>query len=454
LKRAVCHLAIASLINGCASAPVTFDERARTALDAVQIGEVTVAKDGWGIDDDLLREASVAASAAGGALGGLAFVPGGTCEGMICGVYALVQLTIASVAAIVGAAKGATSAAERNEALRAAQPIFETFSDVVHGLDAAEGLRAALLHGLTRNGFAVDDNGGADTIARRMGAQQQTSPPVLAIELAGVRFDEVRALGNVPQFSLGVLVRYAVVDAPTGSVHFEAFRQARRGPLPFEHWAADDAAQFRFALEELQTELADAVLDELFLVYRSDDPAAPATEFGRGYFLEPHYPPRIGRKFPLKNYEIGFGTAGAAVIRTRQPLLRWSSVPARGGKRIDDWPGDRVQAEDLRYDVRVYDGPSLIVAVDGLTAPHYQVRDPLEPCKTYFWTFRARFVLDGELRVTDWAGSYNGFEPWNSRYPLLGIRDRDEYSNSDFADRTGYYHRFHVGNAAGKACGY
>ncbi len=454
MKRAACHLAIASLINGCASAPVTFDERARTALDEVRIGEVTVASEGWGITDDVLSEASVAAAAGGGALGAVGSMPNfGACEGIVCGAAALVWLAVAGTVAMVGAARSGSAEAARNEARRAAQPMFESIKDVVNRLDAARGLRDAVLDGLNRNLFRVEARGPGETIARRDGGA--SDPPRLSLELAGVRLDEVRADGEpMPLFSLGLLLHYTLVDAESGTVMFEAYRQARRGPLPFERWARDGAAEFTNGLNALYAELAEAIIDELFLVYRSEDAVAPATEFGRGYFLAPEYPPRIGRAFPIKRHDVGFGTAGTAVIRTRQPVLRWSAIPSRAAKYDNDWPGDKIAAEDISYDLRVYDGSALIISADRLSVPRYQVPVALAPCKGYFWTFRARFGLDGKERVTDWAGSYNGFEPWNSRYPLLGIHDRDEYSNSDFADRTGYYHRFHVGNAAGKACGY
>jgi len=76
----------------------------------------------------------------------------------------------------------------------------------------------------------------------------------------------------------------------------------------------------------------------------------------------------------------------------------------------------------------------------------------LPGCRGYFWTFRGRFTRGGRTRVTDWAGDYNGLEPWNSRYPLFPgiVGDRDQPQAP--LDRVLHYHRFWIRGGGSDAC--
>jgi hypothetical protein len=44
-----------------------------------------------------------------------------------------------------------------------------------------------------------------------------------------------------------------------------------------------------------------------------------------------------------------------------------------------------------------------VYARDGLTNPFHTVDSPLAPATVYLWAVRARFPLDGQLRVTQWS---------------------------------------------------
>jgi len=49
---------------------------------------------------------------------------------------------------------------------------------------------------------------------------------------------------------------------------------------------------------------------------------------------------------------------------------------------------------------------ALIFNEMGLTKPSYQMPE-LEPCTVYFWTVRARYLLDGRPQATEWAWPYS-----------------------------------------------
>ena len=215
-------------------------------------------------------------------------------------------------------------------------------------------------------------------------------------------------------------------------------------PSIVERWASGEAALLKATLDNMYRQVAATVVDDVVRIYRSSDPDAPPTEYGRGYFLDAIYPPRIGKGFPMPEHAIGFGFAGTREIWSRRPLLRWSAVPHRLGKARERERLD-IPVADLRYDVRIFKDGVLIDAADDLTRPEYQPVAPLDTCSGYFWTFRARFTLDGRTRVTDWSGPFNGWaEPWNGRYPLMPglVKDRDE--PDVMHDRTEWYHRFWV----------
>ncbi len=438
-------------VAGCATAPALLEETERGVIDVVEVLPTSVARSGWKLDADVLREASLAAAAARHGAGALLQMPDpGTCQGWPCGAAALAWLTVVTTAAAVEAARGVRVESDRNAAKRAASPALASMQDVADELDAAFGLHAALLDALGRGRFAVE---GSRAVRIVTGQDPAPANPVeLVSEIAGIRLDEVKDRSELA-FTLRMLVRFALHDPVSGSTRYEGYRQAQRGPQSFEAWVANDAQAFREALAAAYRELAAAVVEESLLVYRSDDRAAPATEYGRGYFLTPVEPPPVRRKFPVRDYEIGFGSAGTALVTSRQPRLRWTELPVRGGRRGNDFPLADVEQQTIRYDVRVFDGNNVVTEADALPRPEFRVPVALAPCRSYFWTVRARFLLRGRERVTDWSGPFNGSEPWNAGYPLVpGMGGHDDVSTSAFRERVRYFHRFHVGSAWGSPC--
>ncbi len=78
------------------------------------------------------------------------------------------------------------------------------------------------------------------------------------------------------------------------------------------------------------------------------------------------------------------------------PELQWEPLPGNAF-------GSRFLVEEVRYDLRVFDGRLLIYSRDGLSEPRHRVEEKLIPGKAYSWTVRARFRVDGARRRTDWT---------------------------------------------------
>ena len=84
-----------------------------------------------------------------------------------------------------------------------------------------------------------------------------------------------------------------------------------------------------------------------------------------------------------------------------QPTFQWQPFP----RPSDDF-ADKVQ--DVTYELRIwttFQGPSgkLRYSRDGLKLPSHKLEEPLEPSIQYLWSVRARFMIDGDMRVTEWG---------------------------------------------------
>ena len=90
------------------------------------------------------------------------------------------------------------------------------------------------------------------------------------------------------------------------------------------------------------------------------------------------------------------------------PTLAWQPFPldqdrfVLGQGRIDS-------IEDLTYDLVVISVDSLkkVYEVTALPEAEHRIEVELEPHRQFFWSIRARFVLDGETRVTRWRSAAN-----------------------------------------------
>jgi hypothetical protein len=142
--------------------------------------------------------------------------------------------------------------------------------------------------------------------------------------------------------------------------------------------------------------------------------------------LKPDYPP------PLM--------AGCPTVTSLQPALRWHVFTARDVGESDS------KISDVKYDLKIWVAAhgapgNLVYAREGLPEPSHAVQEPLPPATAYFWSLRARFLLNGAPRVTDWGQQLE--RRIRARDPKPG-----ELLGHDFIDHQYYrYYCFHTPKA-------
>jgi hypothetical protein len=134
----------------------------------------------------------------------------------------------------------------------------------------------------------------------------------------------------------------------------------------------------------------------------------------------------------LRPVDPPFRYGGLPEVLTVRPRLEWEpfippAKPENGWSRI----------RDVTYDLQVWsvegDAPAeLVYARQGLSKPFHRIEIWLLPGRLYLWTVRARFDLDGAMRVTEWGSARKGSDlpqvpnPFYYRFvtPTLGPREK------------------------------
>jgi hypothetical protein len=84
-----------------------------------------------------------------------------------------------------------------------------------------------------------------------------------------------------------------------------------------------------------------------------------------------------------------------------QPTFRWQPFP-----RPEDDLAGRIQS--VTYELRIWsmipgESGKLKYLRNGLKLPYHKLEKPLEPSNNYLWSVRARFMIDGHLRLIEWG---------------------------------------------------
>lgn len=246
------------------------------------------------------------------------------------------------------------------------------------------------------------------------------------------------------------------------------FTQAnRKTPLDFttnvgchtvEQWHHHGKEQLQAQIESKIESLAEYLIDEYLLVYHPTvDDHHPALR-KRYAIISERYPPYVlaalkpGMFVPVEESGASLYDSGRVHSRTHleipivtddHPKLVWESFPMPWDEAIHD---ERM-VDDVRYELKVYEADfrkgerlfessryqvkQMVYKKDNLVAAQVTIDHDLEPCRTYFWTVRAKFKLKGSARVTEWSGMYSHISsPWirrdldrtyNSFYPMFTL---------------------------------
>ncbi|HZP93388.1 MAG TPA: hypothetical protein VFB20_10970 [Burkholderiales bacterium] len=223
-----------------------------------------------------------------------------------------------------------------------------------------------------------------------------------------------------PTVSLIMLAQARLVRVADGTALLvRQFRYAspHRG---FAQWAANDGRLLVEEFERAYRELAERVNDELLLVTPIDLPNfnsswPPSQSLYGMCWLAPVYPkaertaPSEALTASISGSEdmclvdpLRFGT-----VDSLRPTLRWSAFPRDLDREKLD-PGLLNKIRDVTYDLKIWEAEGcergrLVYERTGLPAPEHRLETALEPGQRYFWSFRARFTVDGRPMAMRWA---------------------------------------------------
>lgn len=103
-------------------------------------------------------------------------------------------------------------------------------------------------------------------------------------------------------------------------------------------------------------------------------------------------------------------------VDSLRPTLRWSSFPRELDRAQLD-PALLHKISDVSYDMKIWEAENcergrLVYERTGLSLPEHQLDEALKPAQRYFWSFRARFAIDGQPMATRWSFlDLNGCHP-------------------------------------------
>ena len=227
-----------------------------------------------------------------------------------------------------------------------------------------------------------------------------------------------------------------------------------------EEWMADGAVPLTEAIQRGLQTIAEDIVDENFLLFYPKQPevvvpqqAAETSEQAElmadndvpHYVLKPIYPELEFCFFCEGPFSKGphraIGNLEFVEVDSVQPTLRWERFPRDHDLMNDE--GQYLNITDVQYDLRVFStaAPSSsnlnlvpaaeVYEVRGLSEASHKIESGLTACSDFFWTVRARFKLDGRVRVTEWAGAFNvaGWNeaPWNLRRGLLSYQETPKW---------------------------
>lgn len=102
-------------------------------------------------------------------------------------------------------------------------------------------------------------------------------------------------------------------------------------------------------------------------------------------------------------------------VQSSHPILRWETFPPPrdefAAAAVSKGTLQEVTYELLIWSTEEQGRPGLLVySRKGLRASTHKVESSLAWSTTYLWTVRARFLLDGHVRFTEWARRLSAYE--------------------------------------------
>ena len=105
-------------------------------------------------------------------------------------------------------------------------------------------------------------------------------------------------------------------------------------------------------------------------------------------------------------------------VKTRTPDLAWELFLLDGDTYGAS--SDQIDSDNASYDLEIYHERRLVYAVDNISGLSHTVQEPLEKCRTYSWSVRPRYQVDGKSRVGEWMRS--GYPGFRAGFPQITVR--------------------------------
>jgi hypothetical protein len=317
---------------------------------------------------------------------------------------ALASLFCAPIAAAIGAISGASASASAQDieaAKASAQDAIATLNLQDTTLTAVQRYAQEMgvkLSALPPHGPAKPE----DTLSYAQARDAADS----VIEIAVLQAKVVTTGAAELRIALGMQTRVKVVDVREGKEIDTFTIRCHAGLRTPDGWLVQDGEAIRSAFDRCASSTAEQALDEILFIYHPklmrEQPPSSEAQRVPPYALRAIQPP-IRNKVYLSAARMTYGHLERYPLDSLQPEFRWEAWP-RG---FDIQPGDQGDAQEIRYDLRIVGEDGFAYERRGLPTAQHRVEQALAPCRTYRWTVRARFVLGGAKRVTEWAGAFD-----------------------------------------------
>jgi hypothetical protein len=234
--------------------------------------------------------------------------------------------------------------------------------------------------------------------------------------------------------------------------------------LDLEDWEKGGPALLGKAFQDAITELGIVLAEESLTVVTSPK------QKKKGYLVESLEPKNkvclFGcKKKTVKNY--GFYNSESLA-----PVFRWVDFQ-EAYKRDPLYPETPLRAEDIAYDLRIYEtlklpsmadlyGPGELLHEErNIKDSSYTPAFELKPCTAYMWTVRTRFIVNDRLHLTRWSGNYKekDLDKWRDKvgsptrmdkFNLIGGAIAGKQDQQIFYREGSYYYPFMTHSPTGK----
>jgi len=307
------------------------------------------------------------------------------CSGAFCGAFAVLWLGVCGVAGVVGGVTGA-AVAPSGESVRSADARMRA---ALEAKVIQESLRQQIELAARAQGIDPARPGEADTLLEAT---------LLQVGTAGGGI-------NAP-VELQMAVRVRLLRAADRQERYVARIRYLGDRRTIAEWSGNDAAHLVAGLTAGYAALAAQIADGAFLLY-----PYPDQQFGSSGFLSTAFglAPIDPRTRGTLTGDPLFGDRFEwTEVSSLRPMLRWQAFPRPTD--IAAAPSEMARVTSVTYDLVIarehnYAAGDVIYRRRGLPAPEHRLETPLAPNARYFWTIRARFMLDGVAHVTGWGST-------------------------------------------------